>query len=79
MEDIASRCHATPGVDSDSHDNENRADDNALNASAENRVRYDRKRLVYDHICQEKGHQQQMSIFADGLDLGRVAFLLTEY
>lgn len=64
-------------VGRDSHDNEDRADDDALHAPAENRIGYDGKRLVHDHICQQEGHQEQMSIFADGHDLGRVALLLT--
>lgn len=63
-------------VDKDSHDNEHRADDDALHASAENRIGYDRKRLIHDHICQQKRHQEQMSVFADGLDLSRVELLL---
>jgi len=60
-----------------SHDDEHCADDDALYAPAENRVRDDGKRLIDDHIREKKRDEEQVSILTDRLDLVRVFTLQT--
>ena len=59
------------------HDNQDRADDDTLYASTQNRVGNNGECLVHDHVSQQKCHQKEVSILADGLDLGSVKLLLT--
>lgn len=60
------------------HDNENGADDYALDSATEQRVGDYRKRFVDNHVRQKKRDQEQMTIFANGFDLVRVFTLLAK-
>ena len=60
----------------DVHDDEDGADDDALDAATEDRVGDDGERLVDDHVCKKERDEEQMSVLADRLDLVRVQLLL---
>lgn len=59
------------------HDNEHRADDDALHAAAEDRVRDNGERLVDDHVRKQEGDEQEVSVLADGLDLVGIPLLVS--
>ena len=59
----------------DVHDDEDSADDNALHAAAQDRVRDDGQRLVHDHVREEERDEQQVPVLADGLDLVSIQLL----
>lgn len=56
--------------------NEHRGHDNTLHAAAEDRIGNDGERFIGDHVCEEERDEEEVAIFADGLDLVSVKFLL---
>ena len=63
----------------DSHDDEDGADDDALDAATEDGVGDDGERLVDDHVCKKERDEEQMSVLTDRLDFVRVQLLLPVY
>ena len=59
-----------------SHYDEDSADNDALDAAAEDGVGNDGERLVDDHVRQQKSDEQQVSVFANRLDLVCVRLLV---
>ena len=53
----------------DIHHNQYRTNDNALNATAKDRVCKNWQGLVYNHVCQDEGDQEQVAVFAEGHNL----------
>ena len=62
----------------DSHYNEHRRNDDALNSTAQNRIRNDGERLVDNHVCQEERYKQQVAILPNGLDLVGIFLLVSK-
>ena len=53
----------------DIHHNQYRTNDNALYATAKNWVCDNWQGLVYNHVCQDEGDQEQVAVFAEGHNL----------
>lgn len=70
-------CSCIAGLRKDLHDNKDCADDNALYASAENGVGDNGESFVDNHVGEQEGHQKEVTILADGLDLCSILLLLT--
>lgn len=60
-----------------SHYNEHRTDNYTRNATTENGVRNHGERFVDNHVGEEQSDEEQVTIFANGLDLSRIGLLLS--
>jgi hypothetical protein len=59
-----------------SHDNENRTDYHALDASPEDGVRDDRQCFIDDHIGEKQSNKQEVPVLPDRLNLVRILSLV---
>jgi hypothetical protein len=60
-----------------SHDDEDGADDNALNAASKDWVRNDGEGLVDNHVGEEEGNQKEVTVLADWFYFVGIFTLLT--
>lgn len=67
------------GREEDVHDDEDRADDYALDAATEDGVCDNGQRLVHDHVREEQCDKQEVPVLADRLNLVRIELLFAAW